>query len=95
MVSAKNYELDLARKHMVEVSHELKDRLTQGRLERMEEVLSATAGWVAYQRFVQETPEWPFNVDVVRKLSASGLIPAIAALLRIFTSGTPGLRFPP
>jgi len=91
MTDAKNRRLALARKHLVAVSRELEDRTAQGQLGGMEQISSIVTSWATYQRLVQETPTWPFNAGIIRRLMASVAIPAIVYLIKILAGL--GLRF--
>jgi hypothetical protein len=87
----KRRELALARKHLAAASLELKDRTARGRLEGMERLSSTMTSWATYQKLVQDTPTWPFDINIMRRLAASTIAPIIIYLIKIF-SGL-GLRF--
>jgi hypothetical protein len=86
MVKVKSYELEVAQKYMVEMSRKLKERITKGQLEDMEELSSAVAGGAAYERRVKEAREWPFNAGIVRRLFASVLAPVSVYIIKIFST---------
>jgi len=85
MAKAKRRELDLVQKHLKAASHELKERAEDGSLKGMEGLSSAIAGWVTYERRVQEAPSWPFNASIIRRLMASVLVPAVVYLIKILS----------
>jgi hypothetical protein len=89
MARVKRYELEVAQKYMAEMSRKLKEWTTKGQLQGMEELASAVAGWAAYERRVEETPTWPFNANIIRRLIASTAVPALVYLIKILS----GLRF--
>jgi len=91
MSRVKRGELSMVRKQLAEASRELKELTTEGQLKGMEGLSSAIAGWVTYERRVQEAPAWPFNASIIRRLMASVLVPAIVYLIKIL-SGL-GFRF--
>ncbi len=91
MAGAKKRELDLAREHLAAASRELKDQAVRGQVEGMERRYSAITSWATYQRLVQESPTWPFNAGIIRRLIASIIVPAVVYLMKIFAGL--GLRF--
>ncbi len=84
-------ELALARKHLTEASRELKERAARGQLKRAEGLSSTISLWATYHRLVQETPTWPFNANIIRKLIASIVVPAFVYLIKIIAGL--GIRF--
>jgi hypothetical protein len=91
MAGAKRREHDLARNHLEEVTRELREAATQGRPEEMDRLYSAVAAWGIYERHVRETPEWPYNATILRRLSVSVFIPAIIYLIKVLFNLTIGL----
>ncbi len=81
----KNGELALARKNLAAASRELKEWTEQGKLDGMERLSSTIALWKDYKELVQETPEWPFNASIIRRLVASTLVPAGIYLMKVFS----------
>jgi len=79
----KNRELALAQKHLIEASHELKERAEKGSLERAEGLFSTISMWETYQRLVKGVPTWPFNATIIRWLATSFLIPASVYFIKI------------
>ena len=83
MAEAKKRKLTLARRQLAAISQQLEERTTQGQFGGVEELSSTVTSWATYQRLIQETPTWPFNAGIVRRLMASILIPAIVYLIKI------------
>jgi hypothetical protein len=81
----KRRELALARKHLAAASLELKDRTAQDRLEGMEGLSSTMASWATYQKLVKETPTWPFDINIMRRLLASTIAPVLVYLAKILS----------
>jgi hypothetical protein len=86
MVRVKKNELQLAQKYLEETSNKLKEWTNKDLKDGMEEISSAVAGWAAYERRVKETPEWPFNAGIIRRLFASILAPASIYLIKIIST---------
>jgi hypothetical protein len=86
MVRVKKHELQLAQKYLEETSNNLKEWTNKDSKEGMEELSSAVAGWAAYEKRVNETPEWPFNATIIRRLFASILAPASIYLIKILST---------
>jgi hypothetical protein len=91
IVNAKKRELTLARKHLTAVSRELKERAAEGQLTIAEGLSSTISSWTNYQKLVQETPTWPFNANIIRRLIASIVVPAFVYLIKILAGL--GIRF--
>jgi hypothetical protein len=91
IANVKKHELALARKHLTEASRELKERAAKSQLERAEGLSSTINLWATYQRLVQETPTWPFNANIIRRLIMSTVVPAAVYLIKILAGV--GLRF--
>ncbi len=85
IAQVKKRELALARKHLTTASREIKEWTEQGTLEGMERLSSTIALWKDYKELVQETPEWPFNASIIRRLAASTLVPAGVYLMKVFS----------
>ena len=85
IAKVKRRELVLARKHLAAASLELKDRTAQGRIEGMEGLSSTMASWATYQKLVQDTPTWPFDVNIMRRLLASTIAPVLVYLAKILS----------
>jgi len=91
MAGAKKRELAVVHERLVKASIELKDRVVQDKLVGIERLSSSVAALETYKRLVEEVPEWPFNVHIIRRLAASILVPGVVYLIKIL-SGL-GLRF--
>ncbi len=86
IAKVKRSELVLARKHLAAASIELKDRTARGRLEGMEGLSSTMTSWTTYQKLVQDTPTWPFDINIMRRLLASTIAPVLVYLAKVFSS---------
>jgi hypothetical protein len=86
MARVKRYELELAQQYMVDMSRKLKEKITKGQLEDMEELSSAVAGGAAYERRVKEAQEWPFDAGIIRRLFASVLAPVSVYIIKVFST---------
>jgi hypothetical protein len=86
IATVKRRELTLARKHLAAASFELKDRTAQGRLEGMEGLSSTMTSWATYQKLVQDTPTWPFDINIMRRLAASTIAPVLVYLAKVFAT---------
>jgi hypothetical protein len=91
MTDAKNRKLALARKRLITISRELEDYTEQGQLGGLGELSASLTSWSNYQRLVRETPTWPFDAGIIRRLLASAIVPAIVYLIKILAGV--GLRF--
>ncbi|MFC1950652.1 hypothetical protein ACFLWD_03200 [Chloroflexota bacterium] len=91
IANVKKRELALARKHLMAISHELKKRAAKGQLKRTEGLSSTISLWATYQKLVQETPTWPFNANIIRRLIASIVVPVFVYLIKIIAGL--GIRF--
>ena len=90
MARAKRSELSLARRQLGGALRELKEKTACGPEEGIDKLHSAVAAWGTYERSVREAPEWPYNANVLLRLGASALLPAIVYLLK-----TMGVRLTP
>ncbi|MFC2062977.1 hypothetical protein ACFLS8_03445 [Chloroflexota bacterium] len=91
MVEAKKHKLALARKHLMAITQEMEDQTVQVQTNEMQSLSSTVTSWATYHRLVQESPTWPFNAGIIRRLLASTIVPAVIYLIKIL-SGL-GLRF--
>ena len=91
MAGAKRREHDLAQEHLEKVTRELREATVQDRPEEMNRLYSAMAAWGIYERHVRETPEWPYNANILRRLSVSVLIPGIVYLIKVLLNMRIGL----
>ena len=39
--------------------------------------------WLAFEKRIQETPEWPFTAAIIRNLLISTLLPGVAFICRM------------
>jgi len=85
IASVKKRELALAQKHLAAASRELKERTAQGQFEGMEGLFSVLASWATYRGLVRETPTWPFNMNIIRRLIASTIVPIVVYLVKIIS----------
>jgi hypothetical protein len=83
MARAKRQELTTVRKHLVDARLRLREKVTEDLMDGTEGIYSAVAAWGLYERQIQETSEWPFNANIIRRLAASILVPAIVYLIKI------------
>ena len=86
IAKVKRRELVLARKHLAAASLELKDRASRGRLEGMEGLSSTMTSWATYQKLVQDTPTWPFDINIMRRLLASTIAPVLVYLVKVLSA---------
>ena len=86
MFKAKQEKLTLARRHLTIATHNLENRAID-KYRRGNEYSSAIAlaAWATYEKQVRETPEWPFDVRIIRRLFASVLVPASVYLLKVLS----------
>jgi hypothetical protein len=81
----KRRELVLARKHLAAASLELKDRTSHGQLGDIQELSSTMTSWATYQKLVRDTPTWPFDINIIRRLAVSTIAPVIIYLAKILS----------
>lgn len=87
----KNRELALTLKHLNETSREFKERTPDSQSGSVEELSATISLWVTYRNLVQQTPTWPFNANIIRRLIASIIVPAVVYLIKILAGL--GIRF--
>jgi hypothetical protein len=85
MARVKRRELQLVQQHLRVASSKLKERAADGRLGRMEELSSTITAWVSYERRIKESPEWPFDAGIIRRLMASTLAPVAVFLIKVLS----------
>ena len=85
VASVKRRELALAKKQLSTASRELRERSIRGRLEGLEGLSATLTSWATYQRLVQDTPTWPFNMNIIRRLIMSIMVPVIVYLGKILS----------
>jgi hypothetical protein len=88
MARIKRRELAIARKNLLEASHELKEQTVLDPMEGMERLYSAVAAWGVYEGKVREAREWPYNATIIRRLLISVLSPIAVYLIKVLS----GLR---
>jgi hypothetical protein len=91
MARAKRRELELAQEHLTAAYRELKERVTQNRMEGVEKLYTTLTAWSTYERQSKEAPTWPFNASIIRRLAASGLLPGLVYLLRFLFGSRLGI----
>jgi hypothetical protein len=84
MAMIKHDELLLARTELEKVIRRLKESSLVEQSPQSSDLHSAVAAWGTYERHVREAREWPFNANILRRLAASTLIPALVYLLKVF-----------
>jgi hypothetical protein len=87
----KDRELSLALRHLNETSRKLKERTPENQSESVEELSATLSSWTTYRTLVQQTPTWPFNANIIRRLIASIIVPAVVYLIKILAGL--GIRF--
>jgi len=87
----KNRELALALKHLNEASKKIKERTLDSQSGSVEELSATINLWATYRTLVQQTPTWPFNANIIRRLIASIIVPAVVYLIKILAGL--GIRF--
>jgi hypothetical protein len=75
MAEAKEQKLKLVRRNLLVTFQELEERTTTGQLEGMEALSDSITAWLAYEKRIEEAPEWPYTTDTLRNLIVSTLIP--------------------
>ncbi len=78
MADAKERELKLVRHNLSTMYQELKERTARGELEGMESFSDAITAWLAYQKVIEDAPEWPYTTDLLRNLVVSTFVPILA-----------------
>ncbi|MFQ5341536.1 MAG: hypothetical protein ACE5F6_08305 [Anaerolineae bacterium] len=78
MADAKELELQLVRHNLSAMYQELKERTDKAQLQDMEAFSDAINAWLAYQKVIEDAPEWPYTTDMLRNLVASTLLPLAA-----------------
>jgi hypothetical protein len=86
IANVKRRELVLARKYLITASLELKDRTSQGQAEGIEKLSSTMTSWATYQKLVQDTPTWPFDINIIRRLVASIIVPILVYLTKVLSA---------
>ena len=91
MARVKRRELDLVQEHLRAASRGLREQTEDGGLKGTEELFLTTSALVNYERRIKETPEWPFDASIIRRLVASILVPGGVYLIKVLSAL--GVRF--
>jgi hypothetical protein len=84
MARTKHNELALVRENLENAVRRLKDTSAAENSGDLNSLHSTVAAWGTYERLVREAREWPFNANILRRLVASTMVPAVVYLLKIF-----------
>jgi len=91
IVKIKNRELTLTLRHLNETSRKLKERTPETQSDSIEKLSATLNSWTTYRTLVQQIPTWPFNANIIRRLIASIIFPAIVYFIKILAGL--GIRF--
>ncbi len=80
MVEAKDRELGRVSRRLVALSEALRREAGQGKSEQMVVLINLSL-WRAYEKQVEELPEWPYTDEIRRSLLASMLLPLAAYIV--------------
>jgi len=83
IVRAKRAELSIAEENLSLAFKELRLTSGQGTTTENGPVYSGVTAWAAYERKLQEVPDWPYGAHAVRRLAASVLVPSAVYLLKL------------
>jgi hypothetical protein len=75
MAEAKERKLKLVRRNLRVTFQELEEQTATGQLEGLEALSDSITAWLAYEKRIEEAPEWPYTTDTLRNLVVSTLIP--------------------
>ena len=78
MSDVKKQKLKLVRRNLSATFQELQERAADGQLQDMEALSDSITAWLAYEKRLEESPEWPYTTDTVRNLLMSTLLPVAA-----------------
>ena len=78
MAEAKEQKLKLVRRYLAETFQELEERAAAAQLQDMEALSDSITAWLAYEKRIEEAPEWPYTTDIIRNLLLSTLLPIVA-----------------
>jgi hypothetical protein len=76
LAETKRRELEIVRRHLSEDYLRLKEHADVN-------LASWVSAWLAYEKRIQDVPEWAFNPVTIRSPSASILVPIGTVLARI------------
>ena len=80
LVDAKQREVDLARSRVAEAYQDVKCRAMRG--ESIQVAVAEMNAWIACRERLEQARTWPYNVDMIRKLLISSLLPIGVAAVR-------------
>jgi hypothetical protein len=83
MAEAKEGELKLVRRNLSAAYKEWKERNAEGKLQDMEALSYAITAGLAYEKRIEEAPEWPYTTGTLRNLIVSTLLPVAAWLAQM------------
>jgi len=83
IVRAKRTELAIIRTQLDLGFRGLREKRTQTAAPGLDNVNTTIAAWAAYERRVQQVPEWPYDARIARRLAASVLMPSFVYLLKL------------
>jgi len=78
MAEAKEQKLKLVRRYLAETFQELEERAVAAQLQDMEALSDSITAWLAYEKRIEEAPEWPYTTNIIRNLLLSTLLPIVA-----------------
>ena len=78
MVEAKEQKLRLVRRNLSATFQQLQEQSEVGQLRNMEAYSDSITAWLAYEKRLEDAPEWPYTSDTVRNLLMSTLLPLAA-----------------
>lgn len=73
MVAAKEEKLRLVRQNLSAMFQEAQEQEATGQVH----------AWLAYEKRIQEAPEWPYTTDIMRNLLVSTLLPMAVFIIRM------------
>ena len=76
LVETKRRELEIVRRHLSEDYRQLKES-------KDADLAKWVGAWLAYEKRIQDAPEWAFNPGTIRSLIASMLVPIGTVVARI------------
>jgi len=86
MAGIKRQELRTVRINLAKVYNEMKVTLSKNGLKGIDSLSSTITSLEAYKRMIQEVPEWPLNMSIMKRLLASGVAPVAVYIVRFLTS---------
>jgi hypothetical protein len=75
IVAAKKRELQIIRQRLAEAYQALKEQ-EEVRADRV-------TAWLAYESRIERVPEWPFDLNTIRDLFVSALVPGVTFIARL------------